>query len=173
MTTFFATYIDQFVLIMCFVCTLINTVRLVRRATVPLRKIPACFVVFGATSVSTFLGFGHLFEISYHALERVSAGTFVYDFRFYSLMLMGMLLLVLSLHMLKAIEHWFQGIPGSRHNIIRMALWIIVTSAPAIFLTPIAAAPVMACLITLIAMPFTLKQPVAEATVVDLDLSNQ
>jgi len=158
MSLFFAQYIDHFVHFMCVVCTLLNTTRLVRRATVPLRRVPAFFVVFGATTVATFMGFGHLFEISFHSLERAATGTFVYDFRFYSLILMGVVLLSLSVGMLRAIENWFKAVPGSRQAIYRFALQIIALSAPMFFFTPIAAAPVMACLITLMAMPFAIKK---------------
>ncbi len=158
MTTYFAQYIDQTVLALCFILTLVNTVRMVRRATVPLRKVPAYFVVFGATAIATFMGFGHLFEISYHAVERALAGTFVYDFRFYSLILMGMLLLALSVRMLSAIDDWFRGAPNGRRRVIQTALLIVAVSAPTGVFTPIGYVPGVACAITLLALPFVMKR---------------
>jgi hypothetical protein len=43
MKTYF-TYIDQIVLALCFLFTFINMYRMVRRATVPIRKVPAYFL---------------------------------------------------------------------------------------------------------------------------------
>lgn len=159
MKTFFAEYIDLVVLVMCFVLTFVNTWRVVRRATVPIRKLPAYWLVFGATSVATFIGVGHLFEISYHAAGRMLAGTFVYDFRFYSLMLMGMVLLFLSVYMLRYIARLLEGVPGSQAGIFRMMAYITLICLPAAFLTSIAMAPVIACGISLLALPFVVRRP--------------
>ncbi len=159
MKTFF-NYIDHIVLALCFLFTFINTYRMVRGATVPVRIVPAYFLVFGATAIATFLGFGHLFEISYHAMERAMAGKFVYDFRFYSLILMGMVMLTLSVYLLRYIADFLQGTPGSVRNIVRTVLFIVVASAPAGFLTPIALMPTMGCAISMLALPFVIKQNV-------------
>jgi hypothetical protein len=156
--------IDQIVLALCFVFTFVNTYRMVRQATVPLRKVPAYLLVFGATAIATFLGFGHLFEISYHAIERAAAGTFEYNFRFYSLMLMGMVLLTLSVYLLNYIGDLFRAVPGSLRNIIRTVLFIVVASAPAGFFTPIAYVPSIACTISMLALPFAIKRSVPQKT---------
>ncbi|CAN5357146.1 hypothetical protein BH09BAC4_BH09BAC4_20350 [soil metagenome] len=160
MSTFFLYYIDVTVLALCFVFTLINTVRMVRKATASVRKVPAFFAVFGATSIATFIGAGHLFEISYHALERLIDKTFVYDFRFYSLILMGVVLLSLGVYMIGQIGAWFRGVPGSQRRIIGVALVIVAVSLPTVVFTPIGYAPPLACVITLLAMPFVIKQKV-------------
>jgi hypothetical protein len=158
MVTFYLNYIDQMVLTLCTVFTLFNTIWLVRRATVPVRKVPAYFVVFGATSIATFMGAGHLFEISYRAIERALADKFVYDFRFYALILMGMLLLNLSVQLLGEIDRWFQGAPGSQWKIIKTALLIVAVSAPTSVFTPIGYVPSIACFITLLCLPFAVKK---------------
>lgn len=155
-------YVDQIVLALCFLFTFINTYRMVRSATVQVRKVPAYLLVFGATAIATFMGFGHLFEISYHAVERALARQFVYDFRFYSLIMMGMVLLTLSVYLLHYIAEFLKGTPGSRHDIIRTVLFIIVCSAPAGFLTPIALMPTMGCAISMLALPFVVKQAPVE-----------
>ena len=162
MNTYFQ-YIDHVVLVLCFIITLINTVQMVRRASVPVRKVPAYFLVFGATAIATFMGFGHLFEISYHAVERAVAGTFVYDFRFYSLILMGMLLLTLSVYLLGYIKEFLKGVQGSRGNIIRTIVFIVAVSAPAGFFTPIAYMPSIACTISMLALPFVIKAKVVRS----------
>ncbi len=161
MITFYLNYIDQIVLALCAIFTFINTVRLVRNATVPVRKVPAYFVVFGATAIATFLGAGHLFEISYRAVERAMAGTFVYDFRFYSLILMGMLLLSLSVRMLGEIRDWFRGVSGSQGRAIKTALLIVLISAPTGVFTPIGYVPTIGCVISLLFFPFAVKKSVS------------
>lgn len=168
MITFYLNYIDQIVLTLCGIFTLINTIRLVWRATVPVRKIPAYFVVFGATSIATFLGAGHLFEISYRAIERAVAGTFIYDYRFYSLILMGIVLLSLSVRMLREIGNWFQGISGSQRRAMQTALLIVAVSAPTGVFTPIGYVPSIACAISLIFFPFVIKKSIlASPAIVD------
>jgi hypothetical protein len=162
MIRFYLNHIDEIVLILCLLFTFINTIRLVRRATVSVRKVPAYFVVFGATAIATFIGGGHLFEISYRAIERAINGTFVYDYRFYSLILMGMVLLSLSIRMLREIGAWFRGIPGSQRSAIRTALLIIIISAPTGVFTPIGYVPSIGCAITLLFFPFAVRKRVAD-----------
>ncbi|GAB4034943.1 hypothetical protein GCM10028774_22970 [Spirosoma jeollabukense] len=131
---------------------------MVRKAKAPLRKLPAFFAVFGATSIATFMGAGHLLEISYHALERLIDKTFVYDFRFYSLILMGVVLLSLGVYMIGQIGAWFRGVSGSRRRIIGVALVIVAVSLPTVIFSPIGYMPSIACAITLLAMPFVMKR---------------
>ncbi|UFH54293.1 hypothetical protein [Spirosoma sp. KNUC1025] len=161
MLTYYLNHIDQIVLTLCVVFTLVNTARLVRRATVRVRKIPAYFVVFGATSIATFMGGGHLFEISYRAIERAMTGTFVYDYRFYSLILMGMVLLTLSIRMLNEISDWFRGVSGSQRKAFLTALIIVAVSAPTGVFTPIGYVPAIACAISLPFFPFVIRKPIA------------
>lgn len=151
-------YIDFIVLGLCIIFTLINTVRMIRRAKVPVRKVPAFFLIFGATSIAAFMGFGHLFEISFHAGERIAEGVFVFDFRFYSLILMGLLLLSLSNRMLNAINDWLQGKESSSKSILKTVGLIVAVSAPTAVFTPIGYVPSIACTISLIFLPFTLKK---------------
>jgi hypothetical protein len=154
--------IDLIVLSLCFVFTLLNTFRMVRAATEPIREVPAFFLIFGATSIVFFMGFGHLFEISYHAVENIMKGTFVFDFRFYSLILMGMLLLSLSVGMLQRIADRLNGKTTSSYPIFKSAILIVLISAPAGIFTPIAYVPAIACLISLLFLPLTVKKRVPE-----------
>jgi hypothetical protein len=93
-------------------------------------------------------------------MERVVAGKFVYDFRFYSLILMGMVLLTLSVYLLRYITDFLKGVPDSRPNIVRTMLFIVAASAPAGFLTPIALMPTMGCAISMLALPFVVKKSI-------------
>ncbi|GAA4470595.1 hypothetical protein GCM10023189_59500 [Nibrella saemangeumensis] len=161
MQTFFDQYIDLAVLALCFVFTIINMIRMVRQAAVPVRIVPAILLVFGATAIASFLGFGHLFEISFHAVERMITGTFTFDFRFYSLILLGMVLLSLSVRMLRQITGLFQGVPGSQMAIIKTMVLIVVVSAPTGAFSPIGFVPSIACAISLLGLPFALKGGVA------------
>ncbi len=151
-------YIDLIVLVLCFVSTGIHSVRMVRKATVPVRRIPAFFLVFGAASIACFMGFGHLFEISFHAGEKMAAGTFEYNFRFYSLILMGLVLLSLSVRMLNDIRDWLQGKETTPKAIVKTVLLIVVLSAPTGTFTPIGYVPTVACVISMVFLPFTVKK---------------
>lgn len=150
-------YIDQIVLLFCFVISYLKTIHFLRQSTVPIRKIPAFFVVFGPVSIATSMGLGHLFEISYHALERVLEKSFVFDFRLYSLILLGVVLLSLSVRMLGEIRDLFRGFPR-RQAIFKTAFWMIFLSAPTGFFTPIGYVPTAACLVTLVFLPFVIKK---------------
>ncbi|GAB4025802.1 hypothetical protein [Spirosoma gilvum] len=150
-------YIDQIVLSLCLILTAFNTVRLVRGATVPLRTVPAALVVFGPTANATLMGAGHLFENSYHAAEKLYAGTYTFDFRQYSLFLMGGVLIFLSLYTLRQLADWFSGIPGSQRKAVQATLAIIVVTAPTFAFTPIGILPTLVSVISLLALPFVKK----------------
>jgi hypothetical protein len=86
------------------------------------------------------------------------AGTFVYDYKFYSLMLMGVVFLSISLYMLQQAKEWCAGDKQGKINFIKAAITISVLSAPTAFFTPIGLLPTMVCVISLIALPFTIKR---------------
>lgn len=161
MKTFFDQYIDVTVLTLCLSFSVINIVRMLRQATVPIRKVPGFLLVFGATAIATFLGVGHLFEISFHAVERSIAGTYVFDFRFYSLILLGMVLLSLSVRMLGDIKALFRGESGSQRRIIKTVFLIVAVSAPTGLFTPIGYVPSIACAISMLGLPFVRKSQTA------------
>ncbi|MBD0256261.1 MAG: hypothetical protein ICV83_11130 [Cytophagales bacterium] len=155
MNDFFAHYIDLTVLILGFIGTLLFTLRLARGTR--FRRFPLFFVVYGAMLVSIAM-VAHIFENSYHAAERVIAGTFVYDFRFYSRILMGVVFLAITLYMLRQLKIWGTGDRSGMVNFIKAALVLVVLSLPTAFLTPIGVVPTIACAISLASMPFAVKR---------------
>jgi hypothetical protein len=100
----------------------------------------------------------HIFENSYHAIEGAIAGTFVYDFRFYSRILMGVVFLAMSLHMLRQIKVWGTGDRRGMIQFIKTAAALSLLSFPTYFLVPIGLVPTLACAISLAGMPFAMKR---------------
>lgn len=158
MNVFIEKYIDLAVLVLCFVFTVLTSLRYLRTARLPLRLVPAFFALFGATAVATFIGAGHLFEISYHAFERLAAGTFKFDFRFYALIQMGLVILALSGYMVGQIGAWFRGEVGAQRNAVRVALVLMAFTLPTVAFTPIGAVPTIGCVISLLTFPFVVKK---------------
>ncbi|WP_080056358.1 hypothetical protein [Spirosoma aerolatum] len=150
-------HIDEFVVSLALLLTLLNTVRLVRGASLPVRRLPAALVVLGPTANATLMGAGHLFENSYHAVERLLAGTYTYNFRQYSLFLMGVVMLAISLYILRQLSNWFSGIPGSERKAVQATLAIVAVSAPTIAFTPIGILPTLVSFVSLLAHPFVMK----------------
>lgn len=155
MNDFFAKYIDLTVLGLGFAGTLLFTLRLARGTR--FRRFPLFFVVYGAMLVSIAM-VAHIFENSYHAVERVIAGTFVYDFRFYSRILMGVVFLAITLYMLRQLVIWGTGDRRGMVNFIKAALVLVVLSLPTGLLTPIGYVPTIACAISLAGIPFAVKR---------------
>lgn len=146
-------YIDFIILAFAVILALVYTVKTVKQAISPLRKIPLFFVVFGASAIVAFM-FGHLFEIGTRAIQRVIAGNFVYDYRFYSLMLMGVVFISIGIYMLSQIKAWSMGDSQGKRNFLRAVLVMILLSAPTFPLTPIGLLPTIGCLISLAGLPF-------------------
>jgi hypothetical protein len=159
MNDFIAKYIDLTVLVLGFLGTLLFTLRLARGTR--FRRFPLFFVVYGAMLVSMAM-VAHIFENSYHAVERVIAGTFVYDFRFYSRILMGVVFLSITLYMLQQLRAWGAGDRSGMVNFIKAALVLVVLSLPTGLLTPIGYVPAIACAISLAGMPFAVKRRQSE-----------
>lgn len=115
------------------------------------------FVVFGASAIVAFM-FGHLFENGTRAIQRVIEGNFVYDYRFYSLMLMGTVFISIGIYMLSQIKAWSLGDSQGKRNFLRAVFVIILLSAPTFPFTPIGLLPTIGCLISLAGLPFAVKR---------------
>ena len=166
-------HIDEFVGSLALLFTLLNTVRLVRGATQPVRKLPAALVVCGPTANATLMGAGHLFENSYHAVEKLFAGTYIYDFRQYSLFLMGVVMLVISLFTLRQLANWFIGIPGSERKAVQATLAIIAISSPTVAFTPIGILPTLVSIVSLLAHPFVMKNRPSSVSALVAEMSRE
>jgi hypothetical protein len=155
MKRFFAEYIDLTVLVLVFLATLVYTLRLAPGTR--FRRVPLFFVVYGAMLVCIAMC-AHIFENSYHAIEGAIAGTFVYDFRFYSRIFMGVVFLAITLYMLRQLRVWGTGDRAGMINFIKAALVLVVLSFPTGLLVPIGYVPTIACAISLAGMPFAVKR---------------
>lgn len=96
----------------------------------------------------------HQIFINFVAFEKMRTGSFVYDFRFYALNLMGVTLAVLSFSMLSNCLHFFKGEIDMRKKWLYACGWIVLVSAPTIPFTFIGSLPVQAVAIHLIASLF-------------------
>ncbi len=130
--------------------------RFKKQAILPVRKIPLFLVLFGAANVASYMC-GHLGEVIFRAIERAMAGTFVYDYKFYSLILMGVVFLGMALYMMMLVKEWLTGYTIAKKVFVKTALVLIVLSAPTFPFTPIGLLPTLSCIISLIALPFVIR----------------
>jgi hypothetical protein len=156
MEKFFLYYIDLVILAMAITFTAVFTGIFSKRSVLPVRKLPLFFLLFGATTVASSMC-GHLGEISYRAIVGVIAGTFKYDYKFYSLNLMGIVFLAISIYMLLQVKEWIMGDLKAKNSFVKAALVLIILSAPTFPLTPIGLLPTLACMISFAALPFTIN----------------
>jgi hypothetical protein len=146
--------IDLIALVASAIVAIILATTTIRKSVFPLRAVPAFFMFFGPAVIFVHMVF-HTGNISYNTFQGIQLGTFTYNFRFYSLMLMGLVLIYSSATLLQRIKNFLVG--GSYASVLKAMLMIFVVSAPTIPFTPIGSLPVIACIITLVAMPFVRK----------------
>src|SRR5574337_181298 len=101
MNEFLDKYTDITALILTLLTPLVLTILLKRRAGKRVRAVPAYFLVFGPCGILAFIFF-HLFENSYRAIANAINGSFQYTFRFYSLILFGLVVAYMGILFLKA-----------------------------------------------------------------------
>lgn len=92
MNSFFLYWVDLAAMLISVVVALTFTIRYKKNSLQPLRSVPLFFLLFGPLVIIVHMGF-HNLEIGYRAVQSSLAGNFHYTFRFYSLMLMGVLVL--------------------------------------------------------------------------------
>lgn len=153
MVEFIYKYIDLMALALAVIFPLIITLRLKKKAGAKLRGLPAYLFVFGPCGTIAFIFF-HLFENIYRALLGLLNGTFLYTFRFYALILIGVVVAYLGIQFLAACQRKCHGLEnGNRDYFIHLFLLLIFT-VPMIPLISIAAVPFFCCVISLLGFPF-------------------
>jgi hypothetical protein len=150
-------YIDGIILAISIVFAYIYTLKITRHAALHLRKIALFFVLLGIFAIIMNM-VGHLSEIAFRAIQRVIAGNFVYDFHFYSLLLMGAVFLSIGLYMLGEVKKLCMGNTEAKMKFIKAAIVMSLISAPTFPFTPIGLLPTLACILSLVALRFALKQ---------------
>jgi hypothetical protein len=88
----------------------------------------------------------HQFAIGISAFVRWRQGLFVYDFRFYSLMLLGAVFIGLGGYLLAQLGELSRGVATARRSICRVCLLQMLCSLPLFPLNPIGLMPVLASL---------------------------
>jgi hypothetical protein len=153
MVEFIYTYIDLMALALTAVFPLIVTLRLKKRAGVKLRSVPAYLLVFGPCGTIAFIFF-HLFENTYRAIQGLLNGTFQYTFRFYALILTGVVVAYLGFQFLSACQRKCLGMGKANRNYLIQLSLLLVFTVPQIPLISIAAVPFYCCVISLLGFGF-------------------
>lgn len=156
MNEFFNKYADLTALILTLAFPLAMTIQFKRKAQKKLRAVPAYFLLFGPAGIMTFIFF-HLFENSYHAVEGAIAGSFEYNFRFYSLILLGFVIAYIGILFFKACRGKCLQEEKSRACLLQM-IAVLSVSVPLVPITPIAIVPSICCAVSLLALPFVSRK---------------
>lgn len=143
--------IDIIALISSIFVAIVMSVISVRRSANVLRPIGAFFMFFGPAAIFVHMCF-HIGQINVSAIDNIAKGTFKYDFRFYSLVLMPAALIYSAALLLQRIKRFLEG---ERYTVVLGAMVMItLISTPTIPFTPIGSLPILSCIITLCALPF-------------------
>ena len=143
--------IDLMALIASVIAAVVVTIISVRKSEIALRPIAAFFMFFGPAAIFVHMSF-HIGEINYQAIENIQKGSFSYNFRYYSLMLMAAAIVYCAGLLLQRIKRFLEG--ERSVAIFKAIAMTVVVSAPTIPFTPIGSLPTLACMITLCALPF-------------------
>ena len=152
MEKFFESYIDITAVITALVIALIFKIISLRNPNTQIWAVPAFFTLFGPALVIVFMS-AHLSENIYRAINGIIDGTFLYDFKYYSVMLLGTLVVVAGVLYLNAAKQYIAGSSSAKNVLIFIAVIVLLT-APLIPIVPIAAIPSIACTISLLGLPF-------------------
>jgi hypothetical protein len=157
MNEYFNRYADLTALILTLALPLLLTIYLKTKAKKRIRAVAVYFFVFGPSGILSFIFF-HLFENSYRAVEAATNGRFAYNFRFYSLILFGLVVAYLgALYLQACFDKCLRGPKGNRPYFYKMLLMLLIT-VPLIPITPIAAVPAICCSVSILALPFVCRR---------------
>lgn len=157
MNKFFAEYTDLTALAITLFLPLLLTIFIKRKTGRRARAVAVYFSLFGPAGILAFISL-HLFENSYHAVEHAVQGTFKYDFHFYSIILLGAVIAVTGGSLLRACWQKCTGNSHSNHKIFLCIALILLVCVPLFPITPISAAPVFCCIISLPAIFFVRRR---------------
>jgi hypothetical protein len=121
------------------------------------RKPPLFAMVFFAMTPFINL-WAHEFAIGIAAFLRWQKGLFVYDFRFYSLMLLGAVFIGLGGYLLALLGELSRGVATAPRSIRRACLLQILCSLPLFPLNPIGLMPTLASLGVLAVLFFATRR---------------
>ena len=156
MNEFFDKYADLTALALTLILPLGLTIYLKTKAQKKIRVLAVYFFVFGPLGILSFIFF-HLFENSYRAIVAAINGSFVYNFHFYALILLGFVVGYLGALYLKACYDKCLIGPKQNRSYFYKVLLLLLVTAPLIPITPIAAVPGICCLVSVLAFPFVCR----------------
>ena len=158
MKQFFAHWVDLTAMVLPLFIALYYSIRLAKQY--PVKGVAAFFFMYAPLVIMVHMFF-HLFNTSYIIWERVQAKSFVYDFRTYSLYLMGIVIAYLSYLLLQQGLYKCRFVHSNNGPFYKTMLAIGFVSLPTVFFTPIGSLPALACLISLVALLFLKKKNVS------------
>jgi hypothetical protein len=128
-----------------------------KKAKRRLRAVPLFFLLLGPVAIAVHMAM-HFIGVGMVATRKISAGSFTYDFRFYSLLLMAGVLSVLSFQLIKQSQPGFLRKRNNARQRLVTCGWIVLVAAPTIPFTFIGSLPVQAVVIHLAAAYFVVKK---------------
>lgn len=157
MNKFFNEYVDLTALILTFLLPLVLVLLIKRKEGRKTRAVPAYFLLFGPSGTLVFIFF-HLFENSYHAIAAAATGVFTYNFHFYSLILLGVVVACIGYFLLRAC--WYKCIRQGYGNrvIFQFMLLLSIVILPLIPITPLSAVPLICCVFSMLGLPFARRR---------------
>lgn len=165
MEKFFDQYVDLTAAFFALVLPLLFTIKSKRATGKKTRAIPTYFLFFGPGAALALIFF-HLMQISYQAISGALVSKFVYDFRFYSLILLGLAVGCNALLLIKACYgRCYEKTGAAKTYAWGIALFLALT-LPLIPLTPIASVPSVAIVLSVIAFAFVNRKKLPIVSVV-------
>jgi len=153
MNGFFERYADLTALLLTVLAPIAIAIFAKRKSKKKVRALPAYFLLFGPLGIVVFMFF-HLAENTYRALTEAVAGTFVYDFRFYSLIMLGIVLGGAGTALLNACVQKCFDKNTANSAVLKRMLLVAVISIPLIPIIVLGYLPLILSAISLLAMPF-------------------
>ena len=157
MKQFFEQYADLTALIITVLLPIALTIFIKRRSGRSTRALPVYFLLFGPSGILAFMFF-HLAENSYHAVTGLMDGTFVYNFRFYSLIMFGLVLGSTGYVLLQRCLQKCTGKNSGNRALFQCMLLVLLINIPLIPIIPLAYMPLILSGISLLALPFARRK---------------
>ena len=162
-------YADLTALILTFLLPRIFTVWIKRKTGKQTRAIAVWLLVFGPLGILIFIFF-HLFENSYRAITGALNGSFIYNFHFYSIILMGVVMAAVAGYFLRACVH-----KCLRQNFRNRVIFFYMLLCGSCFRsvvtdTPLSAIPLICCLFSLSGLAFVKRKQTQMVETVMLDI---
>lgn len=148
MNKFFSDYVDFTALILMALIPLLISVIIKRKRGKQVRA-AAIYSLFFAPSAILILMFFHLFENTYHAVDHALTGRFTYDFRFYSIILIGIVFAGIGIFFITACWQKCMNKTDQNRRIFLSITLIALVCLPLLPITPLSIVPVFCCFLSL------------------------